>query len=386
MKKLISLLCIVLSAVMLLSTGCAEKEAESEGNHRLYLKMDYLSDEVKAVFINKANGNTTETVMQREDDGDGFYQYSCTGNTEAYNKVYFSYGDEQTDEVAFNELVDGWYISSYGISPCTEGVEFTRDIPLTRFTLPFQGEDKGIYVWTPADYDAASKDKYSVIYLLDGDSILADESGIGTWGTPESVTSAMKYSDFKAIVVGIATPESARDRELVPDIGTPGADVAEEFDKRDGNEFCEFVVNSVVPEIEKKYNVYTDPEHNAISGSSLGGLESFYIGIEHPEKFGNIGSISPSFWVYDESTWEVYLNQKDFSQNVPFVYMYAGDDIKDNGICAKLMIKLLEKLDYPEDRKVLDLYEKGDHRVYYWRYIFSEFLEAMYTQKVAAIM
>lgn len=90
--------------------------------------------------------------------------------------------------------------------------------------------------------------------------------------------------------------------------------------------------------------------------------------------------------MYDESTWEEYLKQKDFSGNVPFVYMYAGDDIKDNGIFAKPMMKLLEKLDYPQDRRVLDLYDKGDHRVYYWRYIFPEFIEAIYSQKVDAIM
>lgn len=371
---------------MLMSTGCSGQKPEENGSHRLYLKKDYASDEVKAVFVNSSNGSTEETVMKREEDGDGFYQYSCIGDTDAYNKVYFKYDDEQTDEVAFNELVDGWYISSYGVMPCTEGVEPTNEIPVTRMTFPFQGENKDVYVWTPSDYKADSKEKYSVIYLLDGDCILADEGGLGTWNAPESVTSAMKESDFKAIVVGIATRESTRYRELVPDLGTPRADVKDEYDVRDGNKFCDFVVKTVVPGIEKKYNVYTDPEHNAISGSSLGGMEAFYIGIEHPEKFGNIGAMSPSFWMYDESTWESYLKKKDFSKNAPFVYMYAGDDLKDNGNCTKPMMELLKKLDYPSDRKVLDIYEKGDHKVHYWRYIFPEFLEAMYTGKVTAIM
>ena len=386
MKRIISALCAVLTAVTVFMTGCANNGTGESGSHKLYLKMDYVSDEVKAVFVNKATGNTQETVMKRGEDGDGFYQYSCTGDTEAYNKVYFTYDGEETDEVAFNDLVDGWYISSYGVLPCTEGVEYSRDIPLTRLTFPFNGEDKDVYVWTPGDYDPESEDKYSVIYLLDGDSILADEAGIGTWNAPESVVSAMKHSDFKAIVVGIATRENTRYRELAPDLGAPREEVADEYDHREGNEFCDFVVNTVVPGIEKQYNVYTDPVHNAISGSSLGGLESFYIGMEHPEKFGNIGAMSPSFWMYDDNVWEDYLKQKDFSQNAPFVYMYAGDDWKDNGICAKPMMELLEKLDYPADRKVLDLYDKGDHRIYYWRYIFPEFLEAMYSQKVAVLM
>ena len=72
--------------------------------------------------------------MKRGEDGDDFYQYSCMGDTEAYNKVYFTYDGEETDDVAFNDLVDGWYISSYGVLPCTEGVEYSRDIPLTRLT------------------------------------------------------------------------------------------------------------------------------------------------------------------------------------------------------------------------------------------------------------
>ena len=79
------------------------------------------------------------------------------------------------------------------------------------------------------------------------------------------------------------------------------------------------------------------------------------------------------------------LKQKDFSKDAPFVYLYAGDDIKDNGIYTKQMNKLLDELDYPEDKKAIDLYEKGDHRSKYWRYIFPEFLEVMHTQKIEAI-
>ena len=162
MKRIISALCAVLTAVTVFMTGCANNGSGETGNHKLYLKMDYVYDEVKAVFVNKANGNTMETVMTRGEDGDGFYQYSCMGDTEVYNKVYFSYDGKETDEVAFNDLVDGWYISIYGLLPCTEGVAFSREVPLTRLTFPFQGEEKDVYVWTPEDYDPKSEEKYSV--------------------------------------------------------------------------------------------------------------------------------------------------------------------------------------------------------------------------------
>lgn len=386
MKNIKTALSVILSASVFLFTGCAGNSTGDNNSHRLYVKMDFSAEELKATFVNSVSGETKETVMKKEDDGDGFHQYTCFGDAKKYNKVYFTYGNDKTDEVAFNKLVDGWYISSYGVLPCTEGEEFIRDVELTRLDFKFKDEQKDVFVWTPKDYDSDSEDKYSVIYLLDGDRDLSNEDyEEGTWGVPESVTNAMKQSDFKAIAVGIATRESTRYRELVPDLGDPAQEVADEYDIRYGGDFCDFIVNTVVPTIEEKYNVYTDPAHNSITGSSLGGLESFYIGIEHPEKFGTIGAMSPSFWMYEESTWEKYLKQKDFSKDAPFVYLYAGDDIKDNGIYTKQMNKLLDELDYPEDKKAIDLYEKGDHRSKYWRYIFPEFLEVMHTQKIEAI-
>lgn len=80
MKRIISALCAVLTAVTVFMTGCANNGTGESGNHKLYLKMDYVSNEVKAVFINKATGNTKETVMKRGEDGDDFYQYSCIHN------------------------------------------------------------------------------------------------------------------------------------------------------------------------------------------------------------------------------------------------------------------------------------------------------------------
>ena len=65
MKRIISALCAVLTAVTVFMTGCANNGSGETGNHKLYLKMDYVYDEVKAVFVNKANGNTMETVMTR---------------------------------------------------------------------------------------------------------------------------------------------------------------------------------------------------------------------------------------------------------------------------------------------------------------------------------
>ena len=44
--------------------------------------------------------------------------------------------------------------------------------------------------------------------------------------------------------------------------------------------------------IESKFSVRTDREHRALAGLSLGGAQSFSIGLKHPDKFAWVGGFS----------------------------------------------------------------------------------------------
>jgi len=52
------------------------------------------------------------------------------------------------------------------------------------------------------------------------------------------------------------------------------------------------LLNSLIPYIESNYSVYTDREHRAIAGLSMGGGQSFNIGLTNLDKFAYIGPIS----------------------------------------------------------------------------------------------
>ena len=382
-------LCLIISAILfvLLLTACGNekqnKKAQApEGTHKLLFRDNSKSESVTANFINSKSGTEAKVEMKLEKEDDGSKTFSCMGDPKSFNKVYFTYQSGNTAEVAYNELVQGWYNSTYGFLPYIEGDEEEyNNVKYDTKTFDYRTYKKDVFIWKPADYDASSDEKYSVIYLEDGDKMLdrttPDSEGSGSWNVAESVAGMMTQSGNKAIVVAISTPEITRSSELLPDLGEVHESMFS-LEEKGGKYFSDFVCNTVVPYIEKNYNVFTDPAHNAVCGSSLGGLESFYIGMEHPEKFGTIGAMSPSLGFFDFANWERFLTGKSFDENSPFVYIYAGGDTTDNGSSSKAMAEYLPKIGYPNDKVFLDILENGEHSVPFWRNIFSEFLKAIF--------
>ena len=384
MKKV---LCVILSAVFALTllTACGkDSESKSEPkqpiNHKLYVRDDSKSKKITATFIDTTSDDTTDIEMTLEREEDDCNTFSCTADAAKYNKVSFNYDGLETMEAAFNEYVSGWFISSSGLLPYTEGVKIEEEIPYATKTFPYRDYEKEVYIWTPKDYDAKSKDKYSVIYLADGQKMF-DRSGdvMGSWNVAESVTSMMSLSSNKAIIVGIATPESNRAAELTPEIGeVTSNDVM--YQRLDGKYFADFVCDTLIPYIEKNYNVYTDAAHNSISGSSLGGLESFYIGMTRPDKIGNVGAMSPTIGIFSFDTWKEFFKDIKFDENSPFVYFYAGNQLNDNGLGTEQMAAYLKANGYPEDKMFKNIFDKGAHSVPYWRVMFPEFLKYAFRQ------
>ena len=71
--------------------------------------------------------------------------------------------------------------------------------------------------------------------------------------------------------------------------------------------------------MNENYNVYTDAEHTALAGSSLGGLETFYTVLSHPDKFGTGGVMSATFDMYADKQWTDFPKDKINMDNAPFL-------------------------------------------------------------------
>ena len=387
MKRCLSLLLAVLF-VMLPLAACsgdqtnggndADTTAPGDG-HPLYFRGDKDLDDISATFSSTRSEATKTVDLSHLEDEENAAIYCCYAPTEEFDRVTVTLNGRDTELLAFNDYTSGWEYSSGRIVPFTYG-QTSAAPTYERRQFPYQDRNKDVLIWTPKDYDKKSPAKYSVIYMTDGHNLFEPTAtSYGSWGVAESAEAMMSQSKNNVIIVGIENIDGWRDDELTPDLGTP---TDPGYEDGHGAYFCDFLMKTVIPYVESNYNVYTDREHTAICGSSSGGIESFYIAMEHPEKFGAVGALSPAFSLYDDATWQKYLGKKDFSAGYPRLYFYCGGGADLESVLLpgmKSMPSDLEKIGYPAENISSVVYDKGLHNELYWRIVFPDFLKFLFS-------
>ena len=378
-----------------------EDTVNTDNLHKLYIRDTAKNSEITVTFVNTENGNTKDVKLTKSAEDSDSTTFSCEEDVTLFNMVHVSYGEKTSNDVAFNKFVSGWNIAEDRLLPYIEGKKPVYDPKFETKTFKFDNIDRKVYVWTPEDYDKDSKDKYSVIYTFDGQTVLATGVDRGmdnddeSWNVSESVESMMAQSDYKAILVCIDNSVS-RDDDLVPDLGSiyfpedMPEDIKaklkeEDISKKRGNDYADFICDTIVPYINENYNVYTDPQHTSLVGSSLGGLMTFYTVLAHPDVFGTGGVYSATLSMYSNDQWADFISDKIKMENAPLLYFYNGGYLTDNGNCCEPVYNMLIKDGYPKDKLIFNKNEWGEHLIKYWRGIMPEFYEAAFTGKVTAL-
>ena len=174
---------------------------------------------------------------------------------------------------------------------------------------------KKIWVYLPKEYQN-SKNSYSVIYMHDAQNLFdASTSFVGEWKIDESLDS---ISDSKAIVVGIEHGNERRIEELTP---YPH----EKYGGGKGEDYINFIKNTLKPHIDITYRTLPDAKHTGIFGSSLGGLISLYAAIKYPETFGNAGLFSSAFWINKKQITE-FIKNSTIDSNSKFYFLVGSKE------------------------------------------------------------
>lgn len=151
-----------------------------------------------------------------------------------------------------------------------------------------------IWVCLPPDYQSNPARRYPVIYLHDGQNLFdAATSFSGEWKVDEALASLAQQPGWEPIIaVGIDNGGGERINELTPFRNPTYGGGQGELYGRD-------VVESVKPLIDSLFRTKPDRQNTAVGGSSLGGIETLYMGYAWPQVFSKQLVFSPSLWYSD---------------------------------------------------------------------------------------
>ncbi len=282
------------TAILALASACIAL-AQPPGRGAPPIKSPEVSAEGKVTFRLRApnakevfvTGIGQRLAMQMDDKG------VWTATTDTLKPDIYTYSFS-IDGVTVNDPANPLFKTSYGSAgnslvhvPGAASWEPAPGVARGAVTRHFYhsavaGDDRDYWVYTPANYDPKRKEAYPVLFLLHG---LGDESGSWTNVGAANVILDNLIAQGKAKPMIMVTPLGYGNSG-----GPAGAMSAEMIPA-----YTRTVVDEVMPQVEKEYNVTRDRNQRAIAGLSMGGAEATFVGLNHLDKFAWIGSFSGAY-------------------------------------------------------------------------------------------
>ncbi|MEO6589284.1 MAG: alpha/beta hydrolase family protein [Pyrinomonadaceae bacterium] len=186
--------------------------------------------------------------------------------------------------------------------------ELKLDSKLMKREMPYR-------VILPVGYEVNAGEKFPVVYLLHGLT-----GHYNDWTDKTKIVEYAKNYDYIIVM-----PEG--------DNGWYSDSATIENDKYES-----YIMQELVPEIEKKFRANTNRESRAIAGLSMGGYGSLKFGLKYPEKFVLVGSFSGALraaeWTAKEignSGWKVLVD------SIMNTYGAADSDTRKQNDIFKLL-------------------------------------------------
>ena len=181
-------------------------------------------------------------------------------------------------------------------------VMFTSSSPLTGGTLSGRfmrhtlvskhlGGERAVTVRLPDSY--SPEKQYPVVYLKDGQNMFDRRTSFGgkEWGVDETFSSLSAQGRVPEAILVAVDNGGVRRLEEYTHVQDP------KHGGGQGEKYEEFFMGELLPAVESTYSV--DAKKRVLMGSSLGGLVSLAIGLNHPTAFAAIGALSSSVWWAD---------------------------------------------------------------------------------------
>ena len=176
-------------------------------------------------------------------------------------------------------------------------------------------------VWLPAGYDQQADTEYPVLYLLHGltDTYTAwMEKGRMDWVADEL----------------LATGEICPMIIIMPNAGGPDTrNIYNGYFNMDGWAYESFFYTEFIPNVEKRYHIFGDKKHRAVSGLSMGGGGSTVYAQRHPDMFSSCYAMSA--WLdsdapeLDPNNKSTHTSRAVHDHNAILFVSEASDEVKE---------------------------------------------------------
>jgi alpha-glucosidase len=319
-----------------------------------------------AYIFNKQSGTYSLSFNY---DGKYFLQYKVNrGSDKSYESDIDGFGIPNRllnviSDTVVNINVAGWA----DLIPKKHTASKNVSILFDSLFIKSLNTKKQISVYLPPSY-GNSKKAYPVIYMNDG-QILFDKAYTDDgqeWHLDEVLDSLNKKGKGEFIIVGISSGEK-RFSEYSPY-------ETNRFKAPKGNIYLSFIIEELMPLINKKFRTKTGPQNTSIGGSSMGGLISYYAVMKYPTVFGSAAVFSPAYWnsISADSLKKETIKNTGAMQSKIFFYGGALEGIAGLPVVLSELQEILNK-----NRKIktkLIINDTGKHEDKYWTQPFNDFI------------
>lgn len=295
MKKIKLWVHVFVLAMLLLSvTGCSSEEGSSAGD--------------------SGNKSHPETTVEAEDN------QSDDGTTDDKEN------DESIEEISYMEKYKDMIVEvpDSGIYDKKEGVSYAEFQKYTYYSTTAE-RNTNVNVLLPPDY---SEDKeYPVLYILHG--YYDNEDWMARDIVCISAMLSNLYANGEAEEMIVVAPYIYCSKDMPY---CTGMDLTNSLNY---DNFINDLTTDLMPFIENTFSVAKGRENTAITGFSMGGRESLFIGFQHPELFGYVGAVCPAPGltpVAHSSAHPGQMQEKEmvFEENAPYMLLLSGS--KSDGV------------------------------------------------------
>lgn len=266
------------------------------------------------------------------------------------NRTYNYTGGVQT----LTLTIAGWEGMSGSNSTAAPNVQIMSN----NFPMPQLNRTRRIWVYLPPDYQSSNK-RYPVLYMHDGQNLFDQSTSFaGEWRVDESLNALFQAGDPGIIVVGIDNGGANRINEYSPWVNA-------QYGGGQGDEYLEFIVQTLKPYIDSVYRTRPEREYTGLMGSSMGGLISHFGGVEYQQVFSKVGVFSPSYWFSSQCF--SHTSQTGKQADMRF-YLLAGQLESNGSVVAQVnaMYDTLQQAGFGAEELRKVFHADGQHSEWYW--------------------